>query len=204
MLGIHIKVAVAWQHASSGDWMTYAADLGRRDSATHTAKSNGPVLPQHQHCNHEQPRSRQPIQPAAAGIAETADYKNAETTNLIVIGMIPIFAAIMLVNTLVAATTHRRREFGQYRLVGATPRQVLHLVVAEGTALTGMGVLLGTVASLLTVVPFSIARSGSPLPDGGITPYLGVVATAAAMTLLTSIAATRLATRTPAVEAVAG
>ncbi|MGH3225044.1 MAG: hypothetical protein ACRDPY_41250, partial [Streptosporangiaceae bacterium] len=30
MLGIHIDVAVAWQHASAGDWMTYAADVSRR------------------------------------------------------------------------------------------------------------------------------------------------------------------------------
>ncbi len=30
LLGIHIKVAVAWQHASAGDWMTYAADVSRR------------------------------------------------------------------------------------------------------------------------------------------------------------------------------
>jgi hypothetical protein len=30
LLGIHIKVAVAWQHACSGDWMTYAADVSRR------------------------------------------------------------------------------------------------------------------------------------------------------------------------------
>jgi hypothetical protein len=30
MLGIHIKVAVAWQRASAGDWMTYAADVSRR------------------------------------------------------------------------------------------------------------------------------------------------------------------------------
>jgi hypothetical protein len=30
LLGIHIKVAVAWQHASTGDWMTYAADVSRR------------------------------------------------------------------------------------------------------------------------------------------------------------------------------
>jgi hypothetical protein len=30
MLGIHITVAVAWQRASSGDWMGYAADVGRR------------------------------------------------------------------------------------------------------------------------------------------------------------------------------
>jgi hypothetical protein len=30
MLGIHIDVAVAWQHLSSGDWMAYAADVSRR------------------------------------------------------------------------------------------------------------------------------------------------------------------------------
>lgn len=30
MLGIHIKVAVAWQHVAAGDWMSYAADVSRR------------------------------------------------------------------------------------------------------------------------------------------------------------------------------
>lgn len=30
MLGVHISVAVAWQHASSGDWTRYAADVARR------------------------------------------------------------------------------------------------------------------------------------------------------------------------------
>jgi hypothetical protein len=29
-LGIHIQVAVRWQRAASGDWMTYAADVSRR------------------------------------------------------------------------------------------------------------------------------------------------------------------------------
>jgi hypothetical protein len=28
--GIHIKVAVAWQHVSAGDWAGYAADVSRR------------------------------------------------------------------------------------------------------------------------------------------------------------------------------
>ncbi len=30
MLGIHITVAVAWQHAAAGDWTTYAAEISRR------------------------------------------------------------------------------------------------------------------------------------------------------------------------------
>ena len=31
MLGIHITAAVAWQHAASGDWTAYAADVSRRN-----------------------------------------------------------------------------------------------------------------------------------------------------------------------------
>jgi hypothetical protein len=30
LLGIHIGVAVAWQHASAGDWTSYAAEVSRR------------------------------------------------------------------------------------------------------------------------------------------------------------------------------
>jgi hypothetical protein len=33
LLGIHIKVAVAWQHACAGDWTRYAADYSRRTPA---------------------------------------------------------------------------------------------------------------------------------------------------------------------------
>lgn len=35
MLGIHIQVAVQWQRASVGDWMTHAADISRRDHEQH-------------------------------------------------------------------------------------------------------------------------------------------------------------------------
>ncbi len=31
LLGMHVDVAVAWQHASGGDWMTYAAEASRRN-----------------------------------------------------------------------------------------------------------------------------------------------------------------------------
>jgi hypothetical protein len=34
LLGIHIKVAVAWQHASAGDWTSYAAGYSHRKPAT--------------------------------------------------------------------------------------------------------------------------------------------------------------------------
>ncbi len=40
MLGIHIDVAVAWQHASAGDWAAYAADISRRPAATARPEQN--------------------------------------------------------------------------------------------------------------------------------------------------------------------
>ena len=42
LLGIHIKVAVAWQHASAGDWTTYAANYSRRKPAP--AEDTKPAL----------------------------------------------------------------------------------------------------------------------------------------------------------------
>jgi hypothetical protein len=42
LLGIHIKVAVEWQHASAGDWTTYAADYSRRKPAP--AEDGEPAL----------------------------------------------------------------------------------------------------------------------------------------------------------------
>ena len=51
----------------------------------------------------------------------SADDKNIETLNYVVVGMIAVFAAVMLVNLLVAEMTNRRREFAQLRLIGSTP-----------------------------------------------------------------------------------
>ncbi len=38
LLGIHIKVAVQWQHAAAGDWTTYAADYSRRANTSTTSR----------------------------------------------------------------------------------------------------------------------------------------------------------------------
>lgn len=137
----------------------------------------------------------------ATGLAKTAEQKSIETLNFVVIGMVVLFTAIMLVNTLVAATAHRRREFGQTRLAGATPRQVLAAVALESAVLTVTGVVCGTVASVFTIVPFGLARRDSAVPAGDVWTYIAVVALAAALTGATSWAATRRAIRVPAVEA---
>ncbi|MFI0350461.1 FtsX-like permease family protein [Actinomadura sp. 9N407] len=140
---------------------------------------------------------------AAAGLLSTVEQKNIATLNFVVIGMILVFTALMLVNTLIAATAYRRREFGQQRLAGATPGQVLGAVTLEGVLLTGIGLVCGAFAALFTVIPFSIARVGTALPDVGPLTFAGVAAIAAALTMVTALGAARRAVRVPAIEAVA-
>ncbi|WP_230420669.1 FtsX-like permease family protein [Actinomadura soli] len=137
----------------------------------------------------------------AAGLAKTNEQKNIETLNFVVIAMVVLFTAIMLVNTLIAATAHRRREFGQTRLAGATPGQVLGGAAVEAAVLAVTGVVVGTVASVFTIVPFGLARRDSVTPDGSVWTYLAVVALAAVLTGATAYGATRRAVRVPAVEA---
>ncbi|MGW1506163.1 FtsX-like permease family protein [Streptomyces mirabilis] len=139
----------------------------------------------------------------AEGITKTTEQRNIETLNFVVIGTVVLFACIMLVNVLIAATTHRGREFGQQRLIGATPRQVLRMVAAEGVVLALTGVLFGSIAALATVLPFTVARTEDVVPDTSLTIYLTIVAIAAGVTLLASTATARRRLRTPAVEAVA-
>jgi ABC-type antimicrobial peptide transport system permease subunit len=140
---------------------------------------------------------------SAAGVLKTTEERNIETLNFVVVGMIAVFAAIMLVNTLVVATLHRRRELGQQRLVGSTPPQVLAMVGLEAAVVAGTGVAAGAAASLVTIVPFTIARTDGVLPGTGLGVFAAVVAAAAGLTLASSVGAARRAVRPPAVEAVA-
>lgn len=139
---------------------------------------------------------------AATGVAKTAEYKNIETLNFVVVGMIALFAAVMLINTLVAAVIHRRNEFGQQRLTGATPPQVLGMVSVEGVLLSLIGILFGSVAAVVAIVPYSLAKTDSAMPNESILIYLGIVAIAAFLTLVTSLGAARRAIRMPAIRAI--
>ncbi|MFE2515778.1 FtsX-like permease family protein [Streptomyces mirabilis] len=138
----------------------------------------------------------------ASGVPKSVDAKNLETLNLTVVGVIVVFCCVMLINSLYAATTYRGREFGQQRLVGATPGQVLGVVGAEGLILTVTGVFFGTLAGLAGVLAFSAVRTDSPWPGQGPGIWLAVVAVAAAVTLGTVLFTARRALRTPAVAAV--
>ncbi|MDR8412871.1 FtsX-like permease family protein [Nonomuraea sp. 3-1Str] len=95
--------------------------------------------------------------------------------NYLVVTMIIGFSAIVVVNTVVAATRRRRGEFGLLRLSAATRGQVLRMVTVETAVTVGIAVVLGTVAAAVTVVPYSLVKTGSPVPLGPLWTYLVIV-----------------------------
>ncbi|WP_435615019.1 FtsX-like permease family protein [Streptomyces coelicoflavus] len=140
---------------------------------------------------------------AASGYLRTNEQQNIQTLNLVVIGMIVVFACIMLINTLVASTVSRRKEFGQLRLAGATPGQVMQAIRTESALVVVTGTVLGAVAGSVTVIPYSVARADRWLPDVPLWLLLALVAVAAAATLGAALGTARRMLRTPAVNAVA-
>ncbi|GAB3875140.1 ABC transporter permease [Kibdelosporangium lantanae] len=123
--------------------------------------------------------------------------------NYAVVTMILGFAALVLVNTLVAATSRRRAEFGLLRVAGSTRTQVLRSLGTEALVVAVVGVAMGSVASLATLLPFSIVRIGTAVPHGSIWIYVLVVAAALAVTLTATLWTTWRATRGRALVAVA-
>ncbi|WP_028652904.1 FtsX-like permease family protein [Nocardioides halotolerans] len=94
------------------------------------------------------------------------DARTINLLNNVVVGMVVLFAAVVVVNTFAAVVAHRRAELHRLWLLGATPGQVESSVLAEARVVAGIGVVLGLVASLATVVPFGIARHEGVVPDG--------------------------------------
>ncbi|WP_203453734.1 FtsX-like permease family protein [Jiangella aurantiaca] len=119
------------------------------------------------------------------------DYGDQQRTlafaNYTVVIMIVAYAAISVINVLSSSTGARRREFGLQRLTGATRAQVLRMVGAEGVLVAAVGIVLGTLASVATLVPFSLARADQLTPSGSPLIYLGVVAVALGLTITATL-----------------
>lgn len=142
---------------------------------------------------------------AATGALTAHDVatNSTELLNLVVVGMIGLFTAIMVGNTLVATVAARRREFGLQRLAGSTRGQVTSMAGIEAAMVAATGIVVGGIAALGAVVPYTIVKTPGLLPT--VWPWLfpAVGAVAAAVTVGTAVAATRRGLRQPAVEAVA-
>jgi putative ABC transport system permease protein len=127
--------------------------------------------------------------------AGNADGDTINLLNNVVVAMLSLFAVIMVVNAFVATVAHRRAELDRLRLLGATPSQVRGSVVAEAAVVAVIGVLLGVLAALTTVVPFAVARHEGVVPDGGLWLVPAIVGAVVAVTLGSARGAVRTVAR---------
>ncbi|MPZ80738.1 MAG: FtsX-like permease family protein [Actinophytocola sp.] len=121
--------------------------------------------------------------------------------NYLMAGMIVAYTAISVVNSQVMATSARRREFGLQRLTGSTRGQVLRMMFVEAGMVSAIGIVLGTIVSTTTLVPFTLVTDGSLLPTGPIWIYLGVIGTATVLTMLSTMVTTWVTLRPRPAEA---
>ncbi|HYG83956.1 MAG TPA: FtsX-like permease family protein [Verrucomicrobiae bacterium] len=117
--------------------------------------------------------------------------------------MVTLYALLFLINTVVITILARRREFALQRLIGSTRREVLRMTMLEAASMSILGVIGGILVSSVSLVPFSIAVNGSPLPGGGWMILLGVIAGALLLNLLVTWLAATAALRVPPIKAAA-
>lgn len=118
----------------------------------------------------------EPLSAILPGVALTqlwALMGGVERALLIAAGCAVLAALMVLLTTILATLNERRREMALLRAVGAGPRHVFGLLVAEAALLTGAGVLLGVVlmeGMLFAIGPTLEARFGLMLSPGWPAP----------------------------------
>lgn len=131
----------------------------------------------------------------------TGGQQQLATINYLVVGLIVGYTAISVINTLIAATGRRRREFGLQQLTGFTRKQVMAMMGLESVLVSIVGVFLGTIAATITFFPYSLAKLDVMVPSVPLWIYLTVVAGAVLITAAATLLPTWRATRSRPVEA---
>lgn len=110
----------------------------------------------------------------------------------VVVGIAVVYSGLSLVGTVLMAGRERRRELALLRLAGATPGQAVRFVIAEALFVTGLGVLMATIAAAVTLGGLWVAllRLTGTVPALSVPGGVGAVAAvAASLTVVTSVLA---------------
>lgn len=137
---------------------------------------------------------------AADGIVLSADDEGVQTLTFIIVGMIAVFAAVVVVNNCIAAMLGRRAEFALSRRVGATPTQLRCSTMLESLFAVTVGVVLGTAAAAVGILGFAYGRTGSFAIQPGPGIYLITVAAIVVLTLGASLISTNRSLAAPILD----
>ncbi|MCX7522888.1 FtsX-like permease family protein [Microbacterium sp. STN6] len=118
-----------------------------------------------------------------------------------------LIALFVVASTLSLSIQSRRRDYALMRAIGATPLQIIHLVVREVLVIAGAGALIGAAPGYLLasamrfgfaqagVIPADFALASSPIPA------LGAIVLVVAAALLAAVVAARRPARINPIEA---
>ncbi len=143
---------------------------------------------------HDLHRSNSAITIGGPEIVASSEDANAETqawVNYVLLGLVIVFSAFAVLNTLMLSIRERSREFGLLQLVGTTRRQVRHMMRVEALMLLVLGWALGTAVAVVTVSPFAKAVTGSFMPSVPLLPALTLIATTVLLTGIGTMVPTR-------------
>jgi ABC-type lipoprotein release transport system permease subunit len=126
--------------------------------------------------------------------------------NMNVVIMIVIFVALSfgLVNTLVMAVFERVREIGLMMALGMRPQWIMYQVLLESLMLLGLGLVIGNVLAVITILPMesgidiSMVSEGMEMAGMGTTLYPALASEDMLMSTLVVIVLGLLASLLPA------
>jgi len=144
------------------------------------------------------------IEKPEASVRATADLSRAYRVNLQVLALMALFTGSLLVfSSQALAVVRRRRQLALLRVLGATRRDLLRLMLAEGAAVGALGALLGLVAGH-AIAAAIVHFLGADLGAGyfrGVQASVGIDVVSALFYLALGIAAALLGCFAPAREA---
>jgi putative ABC transport system permease protein len=114
---------------------------------------------------------------------QAAVHRQSRTSTFLVLGIALLYSLIAVANTMVMASSGRRRELAALSLAGATRRQVLWFVAAESLVVTVLGAIVAAGAALCVLLVQRIALAGliGGFPVALPWPQAGAVAAACAV-----------------------
>lgn len=121
------------------------------------------------------------------GAADSADHLLRGWVDYLIVALITVFTAIAVAAAQSSATARRGREFGVHRAGGATRAQVMRMLGVEALLVAAIGVVLGTVAGVSVLIPYSLTVNGLPLPPGPAWLYLAVVVSCMSFALVSTL-----------------
>jgi len=121
-----------------------------------------------------------------------------------VVGLGSLYALISVLSTLAISIGERRSELATLRLSGLTRRQLQRTIVIEALVATTIGLILGAIAAVLSLVGLWAATDriyGAPVIAIPWTLLGAITLIVATLTTITALLATRAAMKVPAIRA---